>query len=166
MRYIGYPTADKIKAYIQPQRESLAIMSSSNEKEGAWDFVKSVITKQDGDVSKITSVDLPSGKKQFEEYIKYFSAAEPYTRDDGTVIKPFDKGVTVNELECVINPYSEEEVEAIRELIKNAAIKTDNTTLRIIMEPELGNYFDGIKTLDETINILQDRVGKFVNENK
>lgn len=34
------------------------------------------------------------------------------------------------------------------------------------MEPELGNYFDGIKTLDETINILQDRVGKFVNENK
>ena len=62
--------------------------------------------------------------------------------------------------------FSADDINLIREMIKNAAVKTDNSAICSIVEAGLNDYFDGRKTLDELVNVLQDRVGKYVNENK
>ena len=61
---------------------------------------------------------------------------------------------------------SEDEINLIREMIKNAAVKTDNSAILSIVESGINDYFDGRKTLDELVSVLQDRIGKYVNENR
>lgn len=165
IRFIGFPSADKRKALIIPSSSSLAITSSSNKKDAAWDFVKSVIT--DDTQSKYEhGTKLPSGKEQFEKLVKRLTATEKYTEEDGTVIKPLSGGSAANDFEYSFRPFSEEEINTIRDMIKNAAVKTDNSEILLIMESVLNDYFDGRKTLDELVSVLQDRVGKYVNENR
>ena len=72
----------------------------------------------------------------------------------------------MNDFEYTTGTCSEEDINIIRELIKNAVIKTDNSAVLSIVESVMNDYFSGGKTLDELVSVLQDRVGKYVNENK
>lgn len=171
IRYIGYPTAGKKRACIIPSSSSLAITSSSKEKDAAWDFVKNVITEDSYKNIGIRDkegfeYDLPSGKKHFDKIAKRLSAAEEYTEEDGTVVKPKSGTSSMNDFEYTTGTCSEEDINIIRELIKNAVIKTDNSAVLSIVESVMNDYFSGGKTLDELVSVLQDRVGKYVNENK
>ncbi|MCI8306866.1 MAG: hypothetical protein HFH14_02335, partial [Lachnospiraceae bacterium] len=165
VKFIGFPTADKRKAVIKPLPPSLAITTSSDEKDAAWDFVKSVITDDAAQVYDIAD-GIPSGKEPFEQLVKRLTATEKYTDEDGAIVEPLSGFGGTNEFEYAFTPFSEEEINRIRDMIKNAAVKTDNSVILSIVEAELNDYFDGRKNLDELINVLQDRVGKYVNENK
>ncbi|MDE6635372.1 MAG: hypothetical protein K2K09_02050, partial [Lachnospiraceae bacterium] len=164
LRCIGFPSADKKKAYICPLSASLAITASSEEKEGAWDFLKSAIT--DYHMHAEIPSGIPSGKKQFEKVIRRITATEKYTDEDGNVVRPLDGISEYNSFEFDIKPFSEDETNVIRGLIKNSVVKNDNTSVLFIVETELDSYFRGDNTLDETVSVLQDRVGKYVNENR
>lgn len=166
IRFIGFPSADKRKALIIPSSSSLAITASSNEKDAAWDFVKSVITDDTQRNENELGVGLPSGKEQFEKLVKRLTAAEKYTDEDGTIVNPLSGSNTMNDFEYDFRPFSEDEINLIREMIKNAAVKTDNSAILSIVESGLNDYFEGKKTLDELVSVLQDRIGKYVNENR
>lgn len=71
-----------------------------------------------------------------------------------------------DDFEYAIRPFREDEIEVIRGLIKDSVVKNDNTSVLSLVETELNSYFSGVKTLDGTVSVLQDRVGKYVNENK
>ena len=165
MRFIGFPSADKTKALIIPSSSSLAITASSNEKDAAWDFVKSVITEDDHKKDDF-GVGIPSGKEQFEKMVRRLTTTETYTEEDGTIIKPLSANSSMNEFEYSFKPFCEEEINLIRDMIKNAVVKTDNSAIMLIVESGLNDYFDGRKTLDELVSVLQDRIGKYVNENR
>ncbi|MCI8307114.1 MAG: extracellular solute-binding protein [Lachnospiraceae bacterium] len=166
IRFIGYPSTDKKKACVIPLSSSLAITSSSKEKDAAWDFVKSVITDYSDNEIQYFDTGIPSGKKQFDKLAKRLTATEKYTEEDGTVVKPFKGTGSMNGFEYSVGMYSEDVIQLIRELIKSSVIKTDNSGVLLIVESGLNDYFEGRKTLDELISVLQDRVGKYVNENR
>ncbi|MCI8306867.1 MAG: extracellular solute-binding protein [Lachnospiraceae bacterium] len=165
MRFIGFPSADKTKALIIPSSSSLAITASSNEKDAAWDFVKSVITEDEHKKYEF-GVGIPAGKEQFEKMVRRLTITEAYTEEDGTIIKPLSGESSMNEFEYSFKPFREEEINLIRDMIKNAVVKTDNSAIMLIVESGLNDYFDGRKTLDELVSVLQDRIGKYVNENR
>lgn len=168
-RCIGFPSADKKKAYITPYSVSLAMTSSSEEKEAAWDFIKSVITsakERDKGDRNGAYPGIPSGKKEFEKLVEMITATEKYIDEDGRVINPIDFEGGINDFRYTARPLTEEEINDIRGLIKNSAIQFDNSTVLSMVESEMNDYFNGIKTLDDTISVLQDRVGKYVNENR
>ena len=79
---------------------------------------------------------------------------------------PFYGRGGINDFRYDYQPFSEEEINLIRDMIKNAVVKTDNSAIMLIVESGLNDYFDGRKTLDELIDVLQDRIGKYVNENR
>ncbi len=169
IRFIGYPTEGKNKACIIPSSSSLAIASSSKEKDAAWDFVKNVITDdlyKNSAISDMFVDEIPSGKKQFDKLARRMSAKEEYTEEDGTVVKPSSGVGSMNDFEYATGSCSEEDINIIRELIKSSIIKNDNSAVLSIVESEINNYFNGSKTLDELVSVLQDRVGKYVNENR
>lgn len=160
-RYIGFPSSDGKLAYIEPVKGSLAITSTSEHKEEAWEFLKSVITKDD-----FTDMALPAGKKDFERMAKRMTATEVYTDEDGKVVEPLDDIANYNGLEVVIKPYSEEDIRNIKKLIANSKMVTDNHEIADIIKNELFDYYAGRKSIDEIIGVIQDKVGKYVNENK
>ena len=160
--YIGYPSEDGRSTYINPKDGSLAMTSVSENKEGAWDFIKYIITTQSN-----SAAYLPSGKKGFEKIIKKNSATEPYVNEEGMVVTP-NKGEAggYEDFRAEAAPLTEDEVQTLYNLIKKGKIKTDNSEIITMVTIAVNDYFKGNKSLDDAIGIIQDRVKKYVNENR
>ena len=69
-------------------------------------------------------------------------------------------------IDVVIKPYSEEDIQIIKKLIAKSKLVTNNHEISDMIKIELTDYFADRKSIDETIAIIQDRVGKYVNENR
>lgn len=160
-KYIGFPSKDDKLAYIEPAKGSLAISSASEHKDEAWEFLKAVITVGD-------SADemFPAGKKDFEKIVKKLTTTEIYKDEDGKYVEPLDGVGGWNNLDVVIKPYSEEDIQIIKKLITKSKPVTNNHEISDMIKMELTDYFADRKSIDETIAIIQDRVGKYVNENR
>ena len=67
--------------------------------------------------------------------------------------------------EC--HPVTKDEVQRLESLF-NSIERTDlcDNTIYSIVKETVSPYFAGDKTLDETIAMLQNRVGLYVNENR
>ena len=169
IEYTGYPAEDRNGTYICPEGSAPAMTASSENKEAAWDFIKSIVTyNPEGEYNAEETMHayMPAGKEEFEKLIRRVSAAETYTEEDGTVVTPYSDGTSmVNNLEIDNSIFTDKDVELIRNLIKNAKFKTDNSEVIKIVSEEVYGYFRGSKSADDVVNILQDRVYKYVNEN-
>lgn len=163
--YIGYPGKNGGVSHIVPQGGVFAIGELSEHKEAAWDFLKSVIDsgKYDED-----STAFPASKTEFEKMVRRYTATEEYIDEDGKTVKPihdeWDNFGTVYD----IGPAAPEKVDELRDMIKHSKIISfDDTDAEYeIIAEEADRYFSGEKSLDETISVIQDRMTKYVNENR
>ena len=62
-------------------------------------------------------------------------------------------------------PFSEEEEEILDTLLNGATVRNQRiNAVRTIVYQELGGYFADQKTLDQTIDVIQNRVQLYLNE--
>lgn len=163
--YIGYPGSTGGVSYIV-LGNALAIGASSEYKEAAWEFIKNVITssKYDEDMN-----GFPASKAEFEKMVRRCTATEEYTDENGQTVKPIDDEYTAYDGNVYdIGPATEKEVSELRNIIKHSIVTVldnDDDGYKIIAE-EAEKYFSGEKSLDETVSVIQDRMKKYVNENR
>ena len=144
----------------------MAIGASSEYKEAAWEFIKNVITssKYDEDMN-----GFPASKAEFEKMVRRCTATEEYTDENGQTVKPIDDEYTAYDGNVYdIGPATEKEVSELRNIIKHSIVTVldnDDDGYKIIAE-EAEKYFSGEKSLDETVSVIQDRMKKYVNENR
>lgn len=86
--YIGYPNKDKEGSYFQ-FAEQLGISSKSNVKEGAWEFVRTLMTKEYQMVN-YNSVSNPTRNDVFEMMVKAKMTTSTYTDELGQEILPIE----------------------------------------------------------------------------
>ncbi len=162
--YIGYPGSAGGVSHIV-LGNALAIGASSEYKEAAWEFIKSVVTscKYEEDMN-----GFPASKAEFEKMVKRCTATKEYTDENGQTVKPIDKkNIGYDGKEYDVGTATEKEVSELRDIIKHSIVSAGNYDdgYKIIAE-EAGKYFSGEKSLDEAIRIIQDRMKKYVNENR
>lgn len=161
VKYIGYPTSDKNGTYFSVINGGLAMTTSCENKDAVWDFIKFVMTQKDKYWSGI-----PSSKVYFEDMVKQKTTTEEYVDEDGETIKPVNETYGWNDFEVKIKPSSQEDVQMLRELIKKSRAVTDSYEVNSLIEEEVNKYFEGSKTIDDIVKIIQDKISKYVNENK
>ena len=73
--------------------------------------------------------------------------------------------IDMGEMMEMYQPADESVIDAYEDMINNcgSVAFTDPAVVSIVRE-EMGAYFAGQKTLDEVLQILQDRVNTFTNE--
>ncbi|MDE6625110.1 MAG: hypothetical protein K2K56_01930 [Lachnospiraceae bacterium] len=153
--FIGYPNDFQngtFFAFDYSSGEDFAISVSSACKEGAWEFVRTYLTKECGIGS------LPIRKDAYERMVEAGMDLEnPITGSIAT-----DGGITLD-----LRPVTKEEVDLVNELIwrTDREESMDDEIFNMITE-EARMYFSGEKGLDETVSIIQDRVTTFVNETR
>lgn len=160
---VGYPCEDKNGSYFEVTNK-LGIYSKSEVKEGAWEFLRILMTK-DYQCSDENPIGTPTNKDAFESYMKTKTATEAYTDEYGRDIQPNEYSVYLDDCEIVAGPLSDENEKMYRDLV-NTTTKVkgnDDTVLQIVCE-EAAAYFKGKKDLDETAEIIQDRVTTYLNE--
>lgn len=152
MVLIGYPTAEKGdgNTLLSPS-QPLAILSSSKEKEGAWLFIEGQLASE----YTYRGFNLPCRVSQLEKKLEY--EWENY--------REIPEGYTMSEDAAAHYLITERHMNMTKEAIENAVIRSDSwLQVRWIIQEEAEYYFNGVKSLDEVIEIMQSRTQLYLNE--
>ena len=163
--FIGYPCEDKCGSYFNFNCR-MGIYSKSEVKEGAWEFLRYIMTKeyQIGDGLLYSN---PTNKEAFEMFMKTKTTTKPYVDDFGNEIEPLNESWESDCGMVEIGPLAPDEEKRYRDLIDNTTkITRPNVAIMDIINEEAENYFHGRKKLDEVVEIIQNRVTTYVNENR
>jgi ABC-type glycerol-3-phosphate transport system substrate-binding protein len=163
--FIGYPSEEKNGAGIIMSMD-LGIYSKSANKEGAWEFIKTMLTTEMTNNFNLYD-GFPLRKDSLESIIKAKSTTTSYVDEFGNEITPLESTWGWDDLEVEIKPLTDEQVEMLRELIASADhLSGAQEDIMSIITEEADDYFNGVKSKDEVVNIIQNRVSTYVNENK
>lgn len=166
--FIGYPNKDKQGSYFN-FNSTMGIYSKSDVKEGAWEFIRSFMTKeyQGKQVGTGMMNGNPTRQDCFDMMMKAKTTTEKYTDEFGQEIQPLDSSWGWDDLEVKIVPLTDKEAQLYKDLVNNTKKSGGyNTTLMEIITEEAKAYFAGEKSLDETADIIQNRIKTYVNENR
>lgn len=147
--FIGYPIEEGEGTYLHvyTNQYNIGISSQSQHKEGAWKFLEYLYSTV-GEGNPLFYIGLPAKKSYLAQYLNDLVGTK----------------LTVDGEEYSI---SEDDIEFIRDMIKNAIPDRinlyANTVCDIIYE-EAEAYFKGDKPIEEVTKIIQNRVRLYLNE--
>lgn len=164
---IGYPSKQGGAAEIMPMKY-YAVSSVSEQKAGAWEFIKFLLSGKNI-VNEMKGMRyIPSSRDTFHDWLdseqmlyyyfpdgslRYRASLEPITGEEDS------SGYVI-----ALNDYYIEQFETF---INNISNRTDiPVKITEIIREDIDIYFAGNKTAAETAQIIQNRIGIYVNENK
>lgn len=162
---IGFPTADGSAGAVLYGQGMYGILSKADNKEGAWQFIESVLSegnKEEFGFSTRKSMLEKTLKESMEPKYVLDDNGEPLLDGNGEKIL-----MTSNWSDKIeLTGATQEQVDMLRELLAAARpARTSNRQLMNIIFEEAAPYFAGQKSIDDVIHIIQNRVQLYVNEN-
>lgn len=156
--YIGFPVEAECGTVIKPSDSMLAINVNSKYKEASWDFIYGFLNKE---YQSSIEVGFPICKNALEEKLEENKQVE-YLNSE-----PIVKNQILFEGEVPIDIYciTEKQADTLMELIGSASLCTsiDYSLYNIILEEAIA-YFQGDKTLEDAVDIIQSRASVYVGE--
>ena len=148
----GYPEENGIGNILWPSN-SIAMTVTCADKEGAWDFIRSVVTPN-WQRRQFDSF-FPVNKVEFDGIL------------EKAMLDPEHPGLTggLSGARAEITALTQNEVDQIRDLTANTVgIGGHNRDLWNIISEEASNYFRGQRTAQDTARIIQNRASTFMSE--
>lgn len=148
----GYPTADGRECHNIGITDAYSIVSTSECKDGAWEFIKFSLANDKSGSS------FSSNKKQLQELI----AAELSHAGEEKLSTFFTEQGQFN-----YHYATQEEIDTVMHMIENVelSVPADSEIINII-EEELAGYFAGSRTKETVTAVIQDRVQLYLDEIK
>ena len=148
----GYPTADGRECHNIGITDAYSIVSTSECKDGAWEFIKFSLANDKSGSS------FSSNKKQLQELI----AAELSHAGEEKLSTFFTEQGQFN-----YHYATQEEIDTVMHMIENVelSVPADSEIINII-EEELAGYFAGSRTKEAVTPVIQDRVQLYLDEIK
>lgn len=149
-----------------------AINADSINKEGAWEFIKFVLSEdyQKGPWKGSNSNwFIPLNKGAFEKQMEEWQTPIYEIDENGEKVERPVRLFLSNDNEIYFDIYhpTDKEVEVFRKVIENVTtVNASDYVLKNIIMEEAGPYFDGQKSVDEVAEIIQGRISIYINENK
>lgn len=183
LTFIGYPTTDGGCGTGLTAYQAYAITSKSAYKDGAWEFIESMMipeeeSESDGRGRGFRSWNFPNNKAQLQAMAEEAVKVEYVTDENGEVLKDENgepivqgAGMGIGYEDGWTYDYripTQDEVDLILALIEKARpisdMGGDSQVQNIILE-EAAAYFQGQKSVDEVTSIIQSRINIYVSEN-
>lgn len=164
--FVGYPCYEGNGAVLSVG-ESYAVFNSSPLKDGAWEFVKSAVL--DTNTSRYGRNGFPVSREAFDKMMDAYSQMHYFFYYDGGY-SGWSGGEDVgssreDDNSGIQRDVTQADIDRIKALIDGATATPDidQKAAEMIME-EVQNYFAGDKPLDETVKVIQSRVGIYLAE--
>lgn len=169
---IGYPTVDGSSGTMMQIRDQYAICSKARQKDGAWEFLRSILTAEGNSDSRW---GFPVRKAELDQMAREAVEVRYYTDEDGNLIydengDPIEIGVGYGvghgNWFYEYRRTTQEEVDQVLELINLAVTGAgmDSEILTIINE-EAEAFYKGQKSAEEVAKVIQSRAQVYVDEN-
>lgn len=168
--YIGYPSTEGSGCLLQCGG-ALAISAQSANKEAAWEFIEYHLSREidRGTVGFAARSSALERQMQDAVTVSYYvdEHGEPILDKDGKPVPKSLGGVqwSFTDPEIVFRTATEAEVQQIKELIENSrTAPASNDTVMAIIREEAEPFFLRQKSVDETMNVIQNRVQLYISE--
>lgn len=157
---IGVPTGTGNGGLIQVDT-GLAISASCAAKEGAWEFIKSMLT----DEAQSEYWGFPVTRTAFDSAMQEVMEESYYIDENGEKVV-YEDYTYIGDTQYALKPLTEAQVEEFKSYIEGCGIYGiyDYDILEIISE-EAASYFAGDKSVDEVASLIQNRVSIYLGEN-
>lgn len=170
--FVGTPGMKGSSTAFRSADGQYGIVEGSKNKEGAWQFARMFLLKDYQDISEnvimygVDAEGIPVRKDCFEEFLKRFTATEPYERD-GVWIEPIQGEAKTSTFSYTMAPLTVSQEKMFNAIVMETDRRTESDfyVKKIVCE-EAEYYFSGEKSLAETVDIIQDRVNTYLNEKK
>ncbi|NLL38214.1 MAG: extracellular solute-binding protein [Clostridiales bacterium] len=139
---------------------SLGIASSSKNKEGAWEFLRTTLQGKESPI--IEPFGFPTNKESLNAIISRVTRPFPLKDENGN---PYPRSANVYNTHYEFEFVTQDQVNKFLELI-DASVRVlykDYFLTSIIME-ECAAFFAGDKSAEETAKLIQHRANIYVNE--
>ncbi|MDE7218842.1 MAG: hypothetical protein K2O45_04375 [Oscillospiraceae bacterium] len=178
--YIGYPREDGKCGSTFEISGGLAMSSTCKDKDGAWQFMREILLPVDEEESgerwNWNHWGFPANKAQFDKFVaeamevEYMTDADgnPILDPNGDPVQEVSSGYGYGDNRTLwIQATTQEEYDQIMELYNAIdSISSSDNSIFDIVKDVAGSYFAGDKSLDETAELIQNRVNIYVNENR
>lgn len=170
--YIGFPNSRGDGGSIISEMEGYAITSACQNKDAAWEFIRTFFTED----YQRDSYYFPTNKNAFD-YLLSDAREIEYERDSAGHIlldengekKRLVVGMTYDgtTYRNIYSGLSKETADAIVDLVNNASKRAnfDPSISDIVLDGSQA-YFAGQKSLDETAKLIQSKAAIYVNEQR
>lgn len=168
--YIGYPNSERKGNLIQPLGGSMGMSSKSKHKDGAWEFMKTILSDefQDSLINEYGGWGFPIKKSALEKQFELDMTPDYYEDEEGNKVENPKTTWGYDDFEMEIMAATQEEIDAVRELIASAEKLSGNVNDQFmnIINEESEPFFKGQKSAADTAAIIQNRIQIYVNENR
>ena len=165
--YIGFPTSKENGSFLTDTGCTYGINSKSKNKDGAWQFIRSGITKEAQETFPQNNWGFPIMKSALELKFKEDMTDDYYEMPDGTKEKQPKTSWGYDDFNMEIYAATEEEVTVVRNLLESVdTLYQYDTEISNIITEEATAFFEGQKTAKDVADIIQSRVQIYVNENR
>lgn len=162
--FVGYPSKFSCGSVAKGGDLTVAMSVKSTNKEGAWEFIRSLLEEdyQNNYVSYF-----PLLRSAFDNKAAEASKAYYATDENGNQVEQATLMVGNNDFTLEVFSAKEEEIAQVKELIGriDRMERVDDQVLSIVAE-EAGAYFDGQKSVEDVVGVIQSRANIYMNENK
>ncbi|MCH5342710.1 MAG: extracellular solute-binding protein [Acetatifactor sp.] len=168
--YIGYPTMDGKPYSGMVGRENYAILADSPVKDGAWVFQEFLLTANKGD--KVINSGFPTRVRVLEYQLEK-AMIKSYQRDNAGNLLLDESGNPVEQPKrrqdrWEVYAATPEDVEQIMSLIDSLSFSSNTwigNQIYRIAEEELLMCMSGDRSVKATIDVIQNRVQLYLDEN-
>ena len=168
----GLPSADGTDTYTPRAWDILGISVNSRQKDGAWEFMQFYL--QEG-MRVGVWYRFPTLLSLLDE-VQAYSVTPQYEMSDGKVLTDSDGRPrerprytqTRNGVETKFYALGQEEAETLRSVLEQIDVRPRGTleqSVLSIVEEEAAAFIKGGKTVDETTEVIQNRVRLLLQEN-
>lgn len=160
--YIGFPTESGKGSYISAN-QSYVLSSKSANLDGAWEFIRYYLTEE---YQKELDWGLSVNKQVFLEQAQEGTKKPTYTDENGNEVE-YEDTYYVNGEEIPLLPLTQEQVDQVVDFIMSVdRAYYYNTDVINIINEEMGAFYSGQKTAQDTANVIQSRAQIYVDENR
>lgn len=167
---IGFPSLDGCGPMINTNSSYLAINSKSKHKDVAWQFICTFLEDQylTSHDNYTAAVGFPVTESGFEQVVQkaleenvVLDAEGNAALGDDCISYTSSKG---EERTYPIYPLTKEEASYIREIVRNAEPNKDYEQIETIIYEEIESYWNGTKSVQEVMEVIQNRSQLYLNE--
>ena len=168
----GLPSADGTDTYTPRAGDILGISVNSRQKEGAWEFMQFYLQEE---IQFVFSNGFPTLLSLLDQ-VQAYSVTPQYFMCDGEVLtdrdgRPREQPRLTQFVNGVMTEFyalGQEEAETLRNALEQIDFRPRGTleqSVLSIVEEEAAAFIKGEKTVDETTEVIQNRVRLLLQEN-
>lgn len=166
-QYIGYPTYDGDSSYGIRNIVACGMNPNSQVKDGAWAFIEFLVQYrfeeafyEHGFFTENSGLEAQFAEAMEKKYTKVLEGETPIELPKWNII--YSTGETIAEAYAA----TQEDIDSLKALIDGAnyVYASGSNSIYLIVEEEVFAYLESDRSVEETIDIIQNRVQLYLDE--